>query len=183
MTNLFTSTTRRIIPAITAIGASLCLAITVVAQTQPVTLPNLQPNFQKETPMQHAKGTFDVKVIPVGTEDKAEGTTLGRMSIDKQFHGDLTGTGKGEMLTGMAEVKGSGGYVAIERVTGTLQGRTGSFILQHIGVMTRGEPQLSVTIVPDSGTSQLVGITGKLTITITEGKHFYDLAYTLPEAP
>jgi hypothetical protein len=179
MTNLRTAATRRIVPAIAAICTSLFIAPAVIAQTQPAT----SLNIQKETPMQHAKGTFDVKVIPVGIEDKAEGTTLGRMSIDKQFHGDLTGTGKGEMLTGMAEVKGSGGYVAIERVTGTLQGRTGSFILQHIGVMTRGEPQLSVTIVPDSGTSQLVGITGKLTITITDGKHFYDLAYTLPETP
>jgi hypothetical protein len=178
MTNPRTSATRRIIPAIAAICTSLFVPA-VIAQTQPAT----PPNIQKETPMQHANGTFDVKITPLGTEDKAEGTTLCRMSIDKQFHGDLTGTGKGEMLTGMAEVKGSGGYVAIERVTGTLQGRAGSFILQHIGVMTRGEPQLSVTIVPDSGTGQLVGITGKLTITITDGKHFYELAYTLPETP
>jgi hypothetical protein len=104
------------------------------------------------------------------------------MSIDKQFHGDLDGAGKGQMLTAGTDVKESGVYVAIERVTGTLQGRSGSFILHHTGIMTRGAPQLSVTVVPDSGTGQLLGLAGKLTITIVDGKHLYDFEYTLPDA-
>jgi len=130
----------------------------------------------------HAIGTFDVKLEPQGTADKAEGSTLGRMSLDKQFHGDLEATAKGEMLTAMTDVKGSAGYVAIERITGTLNGRTGSFVLQHSGIMTGGAQQQSVTVVPDSGTGQLVGISGKMTGKIAEGKHSYDLEYTLPEA-
>src|SRR5882757_9344211 len=104
----------------------------------------------------HANGTFEVKLLPQPTEEKA----LSRMSIDKQFHGDLEATSKGEMLSAMTDVKGSAGYVAIERVSGTLRGRAGSFVLQHTGTMTRGTPQLSVTVVPDSGTDQLAGVTG-----------------------
>jgi len=104
------------------------------------------------------------------------------MSIDKEFHGDLEGTSKGEMLTGMTSVKNSAGYVAIERVTGTLNGRSGAFILQHSGTMTRGTPSLVVTVVPDSGTGQLEGLTGALAIIIEGGKHSYELDYTLPEA-
>ncbi len=107
----------------------------------------------------------------------------GRMSIDKQFQGDLKATSKGEMLTASTNIKGSAGYVAIERVTGTLQGRSGSFALQHSGTMTRGAPQLIITVVPDSGTGQLVGLAGKMTITIADGKHSYDFEYTLVETP
>ena len=127
----------------------------------------------------HARGTFEVKLVPQGAEDKGEGSTLGRLSLDKQFQGDLEGTGKGEMLTGLTDVKGSGGYVAIERVTGTLHGRRGSFVLLHRGIMSQGAQDLTITVVPDSGAGQLVGLTGKLNITIVEGKHFYDLEYTL----
>jgi hypothetical protein len=126
-----------------------------------------------------AKGTFDVKLIPQATED----ATLGRMSIDKEFHGDLDGTSTGQMLTAGTSVTGSAGYVAIERVTGTLQGRSGSFVLQHSGTMTRGAPQLTITVVPDSGTGQLVGLTGKMAITIADGKHFYDFEYTIAKTP
>lgn len=129
---------------------------------------------------QHASGSFDVKVSPVGTPDKAEGSTLGRMSLDKQYHGALEATGKGEMLTAGTDVKGSGAYVAIERVTGTLDGRTGSFVLQHTGTMTQGVPAMTITVVPDSGSGQLAGIAGKLTIIIESGKHSYVLDYTLP---
>jgi hypothetical protein len=129
----------------------------------------------------HATGTFEVKLTPQPPEEKTD-ASLGRMTIDKQFHGDIEATSKGQMLTGMAPVKGSGGYVAIERVEGTLQGRSGSFILQHTGTMSHGEYQLSVTVVPDSGTGQLVGLTGSMTILITDGKHSYDFAYTLPES-
>ena len=131
----------------------------------------------------HAKGTFEVKMAPQATEEIAEGTPLGRMSVDKQLHGDLEGTSKGEMLTAVTSVKGSAGYVAVERVSGTLHGRRGTFVLQHTGVMTRGAPDLTITVVPDSGTGQLVGIAGKMSIEIKEGKHFYDFEYTLAPTP
>jgi hypothetical protein len=131
----------------------------------------------------HASGTFEVKLTPQAAEQGTD-AGLGRMSIDKQFHGDLEGTSKGFMLSSAATiVKGSGGYVAIERVTGTLKGRSGSFVLQHSGIMTRGTPQLNVTVVPDSGTDQLTGISGTFTIKIDAGKHSYDFDYTLPETP
>lgn len=115
--------------------------------------------------------------------DDLNDATLGRMSIDKQFHGDLEATSEGEMLTAVTEVKGSAGYVAVERVSGTLHGRTGSFVLQHSGTMNRGVPELTVTVVPDSGTGQLVGLAGKMAIQITDGKHLYDFEYTLAETP
>ncbi|MGE5322074.1 MAG: DUF3224 domain-containing protein [Actinomycetota bacterium] len=128
---------------------------------------------------EHAKGTFEVKVVPQSEPEKGEGATLSRMSIDKQFHGDLEATSKGEMLSAMTGVKGSAGYVAIERVTGTLRGRSGSFVLQHNATMTRGTPQLNIIVVPDSGTGQLTGITGNMKINIVNGKHYYDFEYTL----
>jgi uncharacterized protein DUF3224 len=128
----------------------------------------------------HATGTFDVKVIP--QEDRSGETVLGRMSLDKQFHGDLEATSTGQMLTVGTAVPGSAGYVAMERVSGTLLGRAGAFALQHSGTMTRGEAQLSVTVVPDSGTNHLEGLAGKMTITIADGKHFYDLEFTLPKS-
>jgi hypothetical protein len=131
----------------------------------------------------HAAGTFDVKLTPQPPEDKTEGSTLGRMSIDKQFHGDLEATSKGEMLSAMTAVRGSAGYVAIERVSGTLQGRSGTFVLQHTGTMTRGAPQLTITVVPDSGTGQLAGLSGKMTIKIENGKHSYEFEYTLATTP
>jgi hypothetical protein len=129
-----------------------------------------------------ASGTFDVKLNPQSSEEDADGTGLGRLSIDKQFHGDLDATSKGEMLSAGTSVKGSAGYVAIERVRGTLQGRTGTFILQHSGTMTRGAPQLTITVVPDSGTGGLEEISGMMTINIVKGKHFYEFDYTLPAA-
>jgi Protein of unknown function (DUF3224) len=132
--------------------------------------------------MAHVSGTFEVKLAPQKPDNKeAESANIGRMSIDKQFHGDLEATSKGEMLSAMTDVKGSAGYVAIERVTGTLHGKSGSFVLQHNGIMTRGEPQLSVTVVPDSGTGELAGLAGALTIRIAEKQHFYEFDYTLPE--
>jgi Protein of unknown function (DUF3224) len=129
---------------------------------------------------QPAHGTFEVNIIPQPSEEKTEGLTpLGRMSLEKKFHGDLSATSTGQMLTGMTEVKGSGVYVAIERVTGLLHGRTGSFILHHLGLMVRGTPQLTVSVVPDSGTGELQGIAGTMKIIIAEGKHSYEFAYTL----
>ena len=127
-----------------------------------------------------ASGTFEVKLSP--QEDKGVDPTLGRMSLDKQFHGDLEATSKGQMLTAGTAVQGSAGYVAIERVSGTLKGRSGTFALQHSGTMTRGTPQLTITVVPDSGTGQLAGLAGRMTINIADGKHSYELEYTLAEA-
>jgi hypothetical protein len=132
--------------------------------------------------MIHAQGTFEVKLAPQKPDNpQAESANLGRMSIDKKFSGDLEATSKGEMLSAMTDVKGSAGYVALERVSGKLHGRIGTFVLQHTGTMTRGAPELSVTVVPDSGTGQLVGLAGKMTIKIDAGKHFYEFDYALPE--
>jgi hypothetical protein len=130
-----------------------------------------------------ATGTFEVKLTPQAQDDKTEDANLGRMLIDKQFHGDLEGTSKGQMLSAMTSVKGSAGYVAIEKVTGKLHGRSGTFVLQHTGTMNRGVPQLSVTVVPDSGTGELTGLSGKMNIIIADGKHSYEFDYTLPEKP
>ncbi len=131
----------------------------------------------------HARGDFDVTLTPQATADSAVAASLGRMSIDKQYHGDLEASAKGEMLAAMSSVRGSAGYVAIERVSGTLQGRHGTFMLQHSGSMTRGTPQLSVTVVPDSGTDQLVGLAGTMMIIIApDGKHSYDFEYTIAAA-
>jgi hypothetical protein len=115
----------------------------------------------------HASGTFEVKLTPQPGDEQAPG--VGRMAIDKQFHGDLEAVSRGQMLTAVTSVKGSAGYVAIEQVTGSLHGRSGAFVLQHSGTMTRGTPQLIVSVVPDSGTGQLAGLAGTLTITIAEG--------------
>jgi hypothetical protein len=129
-----------------------------------------------------ATGTFEVKLGPLPTYENAEGSTLGRLSIDKQFRGDLEATSKGEMLSAGGSVKGSAGYVAIERVTGTLQGRSGSFTLQHSATMTRGTPQLSIIVVPDSGTGELVGLAGAMSIVIADGKHSYVFEYSIAGA-
>jgi len=132
--------------------------------------------------MAHAKGTFEVKLDPKPLDDKAADATLARMSIGKQFHGDLDAVGKGEMLSAGTSVKSSAGYVAIERISGTLHGRRGAFVLQHSGTMTRGAPELSVTVVPDSGTGELTGLAGRMTIDIAGGKHSYEFEYTLGES-
>jgi uncharacterized protein DUF3224 len=171
-------------------GLAAVLAMMCVLLVSGIT-PCAQAESRNSNPVQkeavmtnHASGTFEVKLAPQKPDNKeAESANLGRMSIDKQFHGDLEATSKGEMLSAMSDVKGSAGYVAMERVSGTLHGRTGTFVLQHTGTMTRGAPQLSVTVVPDSGTNQLVGIAGTMTIKIVEGKHFYEFEYKLSEAP
>jgi len=130
-----------------------------------------------------ATGTFDVKVTPQASDDKGDGA-VGRMTLDKQFHGDLEGTSKGQMLTAMTAVKGSAGYVAIERVTAVLRGRPGTFALQHTGIMNRGTPSLTITVVPDSGTDQLAGLAGTMAIIIAaDGKHSYEFDYALADAP
>jgi hypothetical protein len=131
----------------------------------------------------HVSGPFEVKLVPQAPDGKFEDAAMGRITIDKQFHGDLEATSKGQMLTAQTDTKGSAGYVAIERVTGTLKGRSGTFVLQHTGTMNRGVPQLSITVVPDSGTGQLAGLAGKMDIKIIEAKHSYEFEYILPETP
>lgn len=128
-----------------------------------------------------AKGSFTVQIKPAVEPDVAEGVALGRMTLDKQFEGDLAGIGKGEMLTALTPVKGSAGYVAIERVTGTLHGRAGSFVLQHTGTMDQGAQWLSITVVPGSGTGALAGLSGTFKLEIVGGKHLYELSYDLPQ--
>jgi hypothetical protein len=129
----------------------------------------------------HASGPFDVKVIPQAPDEAGGG--LGRMLLDKQFHGDLEATSKGQMLAAGTAVEGSAGYVAMETVSGTLHGRRGTFVLQHSGTMNRGTPQLTITVVPDSGTGELAGLAGTMTIDIAGGKHSYGFEYTLAETP
>jgi hypothetical protein len=127
--------------------------------------------------MSRATGPFEVKLAPQpDTIDPA----IGRMTLDKQFHGELEATSQGQMLTAGTTVKGSAGYVAIEKVSGTLHGRKGTFILQHSATMTRGTPQLSIFVVPDSGTEELTGLIGAMDIVIDKGKHSYVFEYTLP---
>lgn len=155
------------------------LALNLTAAVAVAQFSSSNPIPMESTMTMHASGTFDVKIALLEAYNKTD-PTLGRMSIDKQLHGDLEATSKGEMLSA-GSAKGSGGYVAIERVNGTLNGRTGSFALQHSGTMTNGAPQLSVTVVPGSGTGELTGIAGKMTIKIEGGKHFYTFDYSLGE--
>jgi hypothetical protein len=129
----------------------------------------------------HAVGSFDVKVAPQAPDNEpARAAGFGRMSLDKQFHGDIEGTGKGEMLAA-GDGKTSGGYVALEKITGTIKGRKGSFVMIHRALMVNGEPrEWTIDIVPDSGTDDLKGVAGSMKIIIANGKHTYDLTYTLP---
>lgn len=153
---------------------SLCLMFPAKA------LIEAQSASQKEALVtSHAAGPFDVKMIP---QDDKSVDGLSRMLIDKQYHGDLEGTAKGQMLTGGISANKSGAYVAIEKFTGTLQGKSGSFVLHHTGIMTNGKGDLTVLVAPDSGTGQLAGIAGKMTINIAaDGKHSYEFEYTLPK--
>ena len=126
-----------------------------------------------------AAGTFEVKVLPLPADDGVDTGGFGRMSIDKVFSGALTGTSKGQMVAGMTAVQGSGAYVALERVTGSLDGRSGSFILHHTGTMGGGKQELHIAVVPDSGTGVLVGLAGTMRIVIDGGKHSYEFDYSL----
>jgi hypothetical protein len=165
--------------AIVVVGICLFSGSGSFAYTQHSLISN---RVQKEKIMKtQASGTFDVQLKP--QDDKSADAIVGRLLIDKQFHGDLEGTSRGQMLTAITAVKDSAGYVAIEQISGTLQGRKGTFMLQHTGLMTRGEPQLTITVVPDSGTDELTGIMGKMTIKIADGKHSYDFEYTLAKTP
>lgn len=145
-----------------------------------VPLPALAQSKEDKRMSATARGTFTVELKPQAEPSVLDGVSLGRMTLDKRFDGDLQGTGKGEMLTALTPVKGSAGYVAIERFTGTLQGRSGSFVFQHSGTMDQGGQRLSITVVPGSGTGGLAGITGSFRIEIADGRHSYEFEYTLP---
>jgi hypothetical protein len=140
----------------------------------------MPPPTQESAMNQVANGEFVVKLVPLDVEGQPEDSNIGRMSIDKTISGDLVATTTGQMLSSISEVKGSAGYVAIEKVDGVLKGKKGTFILQHAGTMTRGSPSLSVTVVPDSGTGELIGLAGNFNIIIAGGKHSYEFNYTLP---
>jgi hypothetical protein len=138
--------------------------------------PTQSPTKKKY--MNKITGEFDVKIIPADTGD----SQMGMMLLDKTYRGQLQGTGKGRMLTGMTSIKDSAGYVAIERIEGELNGKKGSFLIQHSGTMAKGTQSLTIGVIPDSGTGELVGIEGEMQIRIEERKHFYDLQYSMPEA-
>jgi len=131
--------------------------------------------------MNKAAGTFEVKINPLAAYNTSADAKVARMSIDKEFHGGLEATSKGEMLTAGTDTKGSAGYVAIERVTGILNERRGDFVLQHNATMTRGEPYLNIIVVPDSGTDELIGLSGTMHIAIEKGRHSYEFQYRLPD--
>ena len=164
-------------------GIVLVLCVSAFVVFNAVEARMQQAEVKKGTSMsKRASGTFDVKLTP---KDMGTDAPVGGMTIDKEFHGDLAGASKGQMLMASSNsVKDSAGYVAIEKVTGTLQGRRGSFYLQHSGTMTRGAGELTITVIPDTGTDQLVGLTGRMNIIIAPGgKHSYEFDYTLPAAP
>jgi Protein of unknown function (DUF3224) len=143
------------------------------------TLASASTTAQNGVHLMHAHGPFDVKIKPLDPYNKDDGAALSRMSIDKQFHGDLDATSKGEMLATMDKTTQSGGYVAIERVTGALGEKKGSFVLQHSSTMTRGQPQQNVSVAPGSGTDELVGLSGSMIINIAaDGAHSYEFEYS-----
>jgi predicted anti-sigma-YlaC factor YlaD len=131
--------------------------------------------------MKRATGSFEVTVQPLSNGEVSAEATLGRMLLTKKFSGDLRASARGQMLSAMTTVKGSAGYVAIDHVTGELDGRNGSFVLQHAGAMNRGAQSLSIMVVPDSGTGELTGLSGTLSINIIDGKHFYDFIYSVSQ--
>jgi len=168
------------------LGLACAIFAPIPRLSQAETLPRLSQaemltdaTAKKTAMTQRATGTFEVKLLPLSLADKPEGDLRGRMSINKEFKGDLEATSKGEILMTGTPVKGSAAYAAIETVTGKLHGKSGSFALLHQGLMNRGTPSLTVIIVPDSGTGELAGISGKLNIIIENGKHSYELDYTL----
>jgi hypothetical protein len=130
--------------------------------------------------MKRATGSFEVSLQPLSNAEVSSDALLGRILLTKKFSGDLAASARGQMLSAGTSTKGSAGYVAIDHVTGTLDGRSGSFLLQHSGSMQRGVPTLSIKVIPDSGTEGLAGIAGTLSINVVDGKHFYDFLYSFP---
>jgi hypothetical protein len=168
---------------VVALFLSSATLLAVTAKSVEQSLTTVAQKEKKVSTKQHASGTFEVKMTTPPVDDKGAPPAVGRFSLDKQFHGELEGTSAGEMLAISTAVPGSAGYVAMELVRAKLNGRAGTFALQHTGTMNRGEPQLSVTVVPDSGTGELVGLSGKMDIKIADGKHFYEFDYVLPNTP
>ena len=161
--------------------ARVCVALLALLALVAPGVKGAEPK-KGATMTSRAKGPFEVKVAPLALSEVAQDPALGRMSIDKQYHGDLEGTAKGEMLTGGNAASGSGVYVAVERVSGTLGGKKGSFLLYHHATMTQGKPDLTIMVAPESGTDQLAGISGRMNIIFEAGgKHAYDFEYTLPD--
>lgn len=161
------------------IGLMFCLGVVVNSQTKPTVKTMDQ---KKKVVMKMAKGTFEVKTTPQKEAEDVGDPSIGRLSLTKQFSGDLEGISKGQMLGSQSKaVPGSGGYVAMERFTGTLNGRKGSFVLQHIGTMQGGKFDLNVSVVPDSGSGELTGISGKMKIIIDGSKHSYEFDYSIPQ--
>lgn len=167
------------IPSFTLVACTALSALLVAQVPNPVTTTKT-----KEVRMTNlAKGSFDVTLVPLAESTGTKAWAPGRMSLSKTFKGDLEATSQGEMSTAMSEVPGSGGYSAAEKVSGRLMGRSGTFLLLHFGVMSRGIPgEWIVRVIPDSGTGELKGLSGKMTITITGKQHDYVLEYTLPDA-
>jgi hypothetical protein len=159
------------------LSASLAIPAIAIAQS-----PASNPHKEDTAMTRHAEGSFDVKTSPIPSDDATAGTSIGRFALDKQYHGDLEAIGKGEMLGAGNPASGTAGYVAIEQVTGSLGGHTGSFALQHTGAMDQGKFDLAVKVVPGSGTGELAGIAGTMTIVNAGGKHSYKFEYTLPAA-
>lgn len=163
----------------TAIMAALW---SVASATPPAPHSDSQAIPEDTAMVRHAQGEFEVKLTPQAAAAGIEAARLGRQTIDKAFRGDLEATSLGEMLAVMTEVRGSAGYVAMERVDGSLHGRHGTFVLQHFAFMDRGQPELSVRVVPDSGTGELAGLSGRMIIRIEDGRHYYGFDYQLPES-
>lgn len=151
-----------------------------VMPTPAVTAPHTTTPTPIRRMTAHAEGTFQVETKPLAPYNTSAGAGVGRFSIDKQYHGDIEGTGEGEMLSSGNPASGSAGYVAIERVTATIRGKTGSFSLQHSGTMEKGALSLSISVVPGSGTGDFAGIAGTMNITVENGKHSYLFDFSLP---
>lgn len=166
------------------IAVMLCagLAVAAAASARTAAAP---PATERAVATRHASGTFEVKMKPLSADEKVPGLAVDRYAFEKQLKGGLEGTGKGEMMAPKSAVEGSGGYVAVEEVTGSLDGRRGSFTLIHQGTMRKGTPgfDLAVKVVPDSGTGQLAGLLGTMRIVIEGGKHSYEFDYSLPGLP
>jgi hypothetical protein len=155
----------------------LCLLINFNFPATAQTPSKKENENQKEVQMKHAKGTFEVDLTPQKPDEGVENAAVSRMLIIKNFTGGLEAKSQGQMLSFQSAVKGSAGYVAIEQVTGTLDGKQGTFVLQHNGIMDQGKPQLGISVVPDSGTGELEGLEGNMSIKIENGKHYYELVY------
>jgi hypothetical protein len=159
---------------------SLAGALAVIPATSETQAPSAGAHHPEATMTSRASGTFEVNVQPPAQGEKTD-PRFQRIHIDKRFHGDFEGTSQVEMLTAGTAVEGSAGYVAIERLTGTLKGRHGTFVFQHLGTMAHGAMTLEVSVVPDSGTGQLTGLAGKMNIIINNGQHAYEFDYTLAD--